>query len=528
MKLFSFQGLAWCVAALFAGSYLFAGLVDPDLWWHITAGRWMLAQGQIVTADHWNLFAQGQPWRAYSWSNELVLAWIELRFGLIGLLYLKMLLAALLGLGLAYAFSYLAKDYVLGALLGLLATAGTTEHFTLRPQSLVWLLFALLIAASERYAQAALSHDRSQQRSSLALIALIMCLWANSHLSTILGVLLVGLWIAGAVPHARAKCAARAGVVALLATLITPYFGAEWLTFFAKANHPFVHSSIAEFQPAALNQYSTALLVLLLGLLALLLHRRPRALPLLQLLLLGAFSLGALAVVKFVPFAIILACASLAQYWASTHSRDRSSAAVDASDGLHIGLEKLRTLLLQCAASPLRAAALSVVLLLLVFGNALRALREPVNSTYVAVQAMDFFEKQQLPHPLLNAFGDGGYVMYRFNDRQGQPRHLVPIDGRTNVTPADVLEKHHFAFQGSLRWREYFDAMPQQPRSILWRAASPLAAILVESRDWCLVYQSPVEGAGHVLLVEREWWVRAWQAGQKLESKNCEQAINIE
>ena len=41
-------------------------------------------------------------------------------------------------------------------------------------------------------------------------------------------------------------------VSALLGTLVTPYFGAEWIVFFSKTSHPLLHSEIIEFGPATI------------------------------------------------------------------------------------------------------------------------------------------------------------------------------------------------------------------------------------------------------------------------------------
>ena len=67
----------WLSALIAVGLYIAGPLVDPDLWWHITAGRWMIAHGEVPTVDYWNMFGVGKPWRAYSWSVEVIFAAVE-------------------------------------------------------------------------------------------------------------------------------------------------------------------------------------------------------------------------------------------------------------------------------------------------------------------------------------------------------------------------------------------------------------------------------------------------------------------
>lgn len=69
--------LLWIVIALAAGLYICGPVVDPDLWWHITIGRWIIAHRDVPVVDHWTLFGQGEVWRAYSWMIEILFALVD-------------------------------------------------------------------------------------------------------------------------------------------------------------------------------------------------------------------------------------------------------------------------------------------------------------------------------------------------------------------------------------------------------------------------------------------------------------------
>ncbi|MCB0321329.1 MAG: hypothetical protein KDD60_10430, partial [Bdellovibrionales bacterium] len=64
------KSILWALVCVSVGLYITQPVLDPDLWWHIAIGRWILEHGTIPVTEHWNFFALGKPFRAYSWSFE--------------------------------------------------------------------------------------------------------------------------------------------------------------------------------------------------------------------------------------------------------------------------------------------------------------------------------------------------------------------------------------------------------------------------------------------------------------------------
>ncbi|MBX7145366.1 MAG: hypothetical protein K1X79_13020 [Oligoflexia bacterium] len=487
------KALAWLSLVVAVGVYICGPIVDPDLWWHITFGKWIIAHSSIPTMDYWNMWSHGEPWRAYSWAPEIVLALAD-RFGAHGLIGVQLVLSVALALTLAVSLSKLANDWFLGLLLGIWATAGCFNHFTLRPQVLVWIYFAALLAVADGIARQGISSRR------LALCALIMCAWANTHLSAVIGVVGIFLWIAGA---GSMPAAWRSAGASFVGTLVTPYLGGEWITLLAKSGHPFQHRAIAEFQSATIMQYSTAFLIILAVLLMVFLHLRPRALSFSRLFLALGLTAAGLAVVKFLPFAVIAIAACVASVW-----RD------EAGDPAKLGnlaeaIHKFRDV---CLKIPREGFTFLCVCISIVYGTS--AWRNPINTEIVPVEAVDFMQAQQLPQPILHDFGRGGYIMYRYADAQGSLEHKVVIDGRTNVTPHDVFQKYLEAAAGGRKWREYFQLI--NPQTVLWPNDSPLVSILLEGQEFCQVFQSGQDDTGYSVFVTRKaWGQRSWP------SPNC-------
>jgi hypothetical protein len=473
------------------GSYICLPVADPDLWWHITVGRWMVAHRAIPTVDYWNMFSSSQLWRAYSWSNEIVLALIDARWGGVGLAVAQIVLGIALAASLQYVCGRLCRDYYVGALIGTYATVASYNNFTLRPQVLVWIFFAVAIFLADEIV------EKGTSRARLGALAIVGLLWANTHLTAVLGLGAVVLWSVQRTPgELSLKRAAVSGGAFFAGTLFTPYLGGEWLTFFAKGAHPLKFQTISEFQPATILQFS-AVFVLLLVFLLLVVSYTTRALPTLARgALASVMLLAGLTAVKFIPFAAISWSALFAVWWRECGASHRSRVHDNFAEGLLVSKERLWSLSAQTG------KAMVFLILAVSTVNVTHLLRKPLNTFVVPKTAIDFIEQHNLPHPLLNEFGTGGYLMYRFSDAAGIPRHKVAIDGRTNVNPEEIWEMYRASFTGKATWHDFIDKV--EAETIVWRQGSPMVPLLLVSPEWCRVFSSGPSDEDHAVFIKAE------------------------
>lgn len=457
-----------CVVAL----YIVGPIQDPDLWWHIVVGRWIVSHGQVPHQDYWTLFSAGQPWRAYSWSSEVLFAWTERLGGIHGLLALKMLVAIVLCGTLCAVMARISSHPFMGMVLGVYATVACFNHFTLRPQALVWIVFGTLFGIVDD-----IERNGASPRRLLKLAAMMM-LWANLHLSAALGIVTAVLWVISDARDwsERFSRGSPVLVAGFVGTLVTPYLGGEWITFFDTSSHPARFQSVAEFQPATILQYSTGFLAVACFFLGALIYRRPSLLGFSRFLLWIGFSLGALTVVKFLPFAVIVSTALIARLWREKTLHTEASALIE-------GISQLAALVRKVPAE-----GASFVLICVSIVQAYQLWHEPLAYEVTPVEAVDFIEKHKLPHPILNTFGNGGYLMYRQADADGNPQVRVNIDGRTNLIDQAMWRKYISAWDGKRSWSEYLDLV--KPETVLWRADSALPALLLATGDWCVVFES--------------------------------------
>lgn len=327
-----------------------------------------------------------------------------------------------------------------------------------------------------------------------------MCLWANIHLSAILGLGLIFLWIA---QRGTLTTAVKATAAGFAGTLITPYLGGEWLTFVSTSSHPFSFSGISEFQAATILQYSTVFPLLIGFFLLMLALSGLASQPIARWCLAGGFLIGSLAVIKFMPFLMVILCGMTAVIWCRIPDKGNIP--------LCMGIEKLIALI-----ESIPAEGLSFVFLALAVVYFYPTLKNPLNLDITPVSSMDFVEKHQLPFPMLNPFGQGGYVMYRLSNDRGEVSHLPSIDGRTNLISKELWDMHTNALLGRHGWEKYIEAV--NPKTILWKAESPLTSILRNNSQWCHVYLAGDYKDGFVIFLLREEFEK--RRGE-LNADNC-------
>jgi hypothetical protein len=254
----------WVIPILLGAGLSFAPQVlnDADTFWHIAAGRWIIAHGAVPQADPFSFTFVGRPWMAHEWLSEVIMAGAFLAAGWSGVMLLTGLavggLAALMG---TWLLRWLTPLSTLTTLVVGIACVG--PGMLARPHLLVLPVVALWTIG--------LLRAREQGRAPPLWLPLVMALWANMHSS-----FLVGLVIAGALAletlldfkawRRRALVDWAAFVaLSLLATLATPH-GIDGLAFPLRVLNMKTLPIIAEWQSPDFMQLSPLEIALLGGL----------------------------------------------------------------------------------------------------------------------------------------------------------------------------------------------------------------------------------------------------------------------
>jgi hypothetical protein len=199
-----------------------AVLNDPDTYWHIAIGRWIIAHRAIMHHDVFSFSMPGAPFSPPEWLAEVFMAWLYNQAGWTALVVVTALCEAVaLGMLLRILLGTLAPVHALIA--AVLSWGLALPHLLVRPHVLT--LPILVVWA------AALVSARSEDRAPSFWLVPLVTLWANLHSSYMFGLVLATLLAGEAVllaPDRRSRLGALRGwglfgVLCVAAALITPF-----------------------------------------------------------------------------------------------------------------------------------------------------------------------------------------------------------------------------------------------------------------------------------------------------------------
>lgn len=191
----------------------FVALYNPDLFWHLSAGQWIMEHAAVPRVDPFSIALNGTPWIDFEWLTQIFLYIVHSSAGMPGLWTLKCVLLA----ASAAAFNDILK---LHGISGVQRSAGLVmisaivlPYADIRPDLFSWILFLTVLGGLERR-RLGLPPRRADKPVGLLLL---FCIWSNLHAGFAMGLFLLGLY----------AVLRRAGweflVSALLGSLLNPY-----------------------------------------------------------------------------------------------------------------------------------------------------------------------------------------------------------------------------------------------------------------------------------------------------------------
>lgn len=186
---------AWLLLlGLAAGSAGLAPSADGDIWWHLAAGREMVARGSLLFTDPFSVSAAGRAWVDVHWLFQLLSYAVHDVLGLRGLVWLKCALVGAGAVALAAAvqrdrFGAWARPVLVTLLLALLLAA--RQLILVRPVMITLPCLALFFYQLERY-----RYDGQARR--LAVLAAVQVVWANCQGLSALGPAMVAAYACAA------------------------------------------------------------------------------------------------------------------------------------------------------------------------------------------------------------------------------------------------------------------------------------------------------------------------------------------
>ena len=186
------------LAGLFIFIFLFGTtkIEDYDLWWHLKTGEYIVTNQEIPTKGIFSFTAENKPWVAQGWLSTVIFYLIFSKLGPSGLIIFKALVIAL-SFSLLLRFMLKKKiNLYLSVFILIFAVAIARIRFTERPlifEFLFVVLFLDILSRALRPGYFELKKDR------LLLLPVLMFFWANLHGSFLLGYIILGIYVFGAI-----------------------------------------------------------------------------------------------------------------------------------------------------------------------------------------------------------------------------------------------------------------------------------------------------------------------------------------
>jgi hypothetical protein len=417
-------GLVAFVTVLASGPGL---LGDPDTYWHIVTGRWIIAHHAIPHVDLFSNSLQGAPWVAQEWLAEIIFAPLYDGFGWNGpMLATALAFAATLAILTRALLRYLEPVH---ALAGMATSWGLAlPHLLARPHVLTLPVLVLWFAA--------LASARSENRAPPLWLAGLMTLWANLHGGYVLGLVFAALFAGEAVlaaPSRRARLAvlrqwAPFLALTLAASLITPN-GIDGVLFPWKLMQmKFALSVLIEWQSPNFQSVQPLEIWLMLALFACL--SLGVKLPWTRVAMLLLLLHMSLAHQRHAEILGLVAPLLVAEAIAKQLRRHRQAAASNLDD-IFAGLSGKPSL-----AGLLGALSIFAVLSAVYVAHPIA--RAP--DSYTPAAALQAAEDAHVTGPVMNDYGFGGYLIFE---------GVAPfIDGRADLYGDDFLKRYVEATRG--------------------------------------------------------------------------------
>jgi hypothetical protein len=445
----TFRRLVVSIALLAVFTMAVRVSADTDTWWHLGAGRWMVENRQILTADPFSLTRAGQPWTNPSWLAQLLL-YGTYRFA--GLPGLNVLTALMVTLAFACIWPLMDGPGLLRAFVLVAAATVSGVYWSARPQILSFALAGACLLLLEK--------GRTDRRWWMAL-PLLLALWANIHGGFIIGLLLIGIYLGGELIEAATDRLAggvawgtiwtqrKSVLLTLLALLLVsaacvslnPY-GPRLLGYPVQTlSIGTLQTAIDEWQSPDFHRQDTLpFLGFLLGTM-LLIAVSPKRKTGREVLLFAALAGMALVARRNIAlFALCLAPAMARHAWAVLGSLTGTKRTFD-SRPVRSGAARLVNLgLLGILAV---AAAAKMIEPLSAQRNA-QAVRDQQ-----PVGAIQYLKGTRPDGPLFNSYTWGGYLIWDV-----WPEYLTYVDGRTDLFDDQVLSDYLAVWNGEEGWEE--------------------------------------------------------------------------
>ncbi len=170
-------------------------LREPDIWWQLLSGRWMLENGAITRTDMFSYTMAGHRWINVKWLYEILIGSIEKMSGPEGVVLLQCLVNVAIVYLLQRTLQYFAAQQrrelpMFPKVAAMLLFLAIVEYrMAGRPEMISHLMCALYMFLLWR--------SPAFEWKKIGWLVLLQCIWANMHEGYPVGIVTIGTYMGG-------------------------------------------------------------------------------------------------------------------------------------------------------------------------------------------------------------------------------------------------------------------------------------------------------------------------------------------
>jgi hypothetical protein len=439
---------------------------DPDIWWHLAAGRWILQHHALPMTDPFSSYGLGKPWIVYSWMFDVIVQLLYRPFGYAAIAYFEVLIRMALAVALFHLVQSLLPHFWRAAVITGVSLYAMSWVIGPRPGMLTTLFVMIEL-------NILLSVRRTGVAKKLWLLPPLFVIWANWHIQFVYGLLLLGVFACDALVSrllknktTKVNLLPLKGVwlvscASFFATLVSPYGARLYAMIFQFMHLPRLLDQVTELRAMTFRQPSNYV-VLFLALSAAMAIGWRRDTRLLWPILLSIASVLAFRSVRETWFLAVISACALADGWDLKGSENRPP-----------------------LAPRYRLATAVFLLAVAIVGCRYYG----VSNDFIEIQvtgdfpetAARYIEKQHLVGPLYNDYNWGGFLIWRL------PQLRVAIDGRASVHGDERSGHFTDVWLGRPEWAS--DPELLQSNLVLAKRNTALASLLRLDQRFKIAYE---------------------------------------
>ena len=444
-------------------------ITDPDIWWHLQTGKWIVDHWTLPSTDPFSAYGEDKVWVPYSWLFEVGMYGLVSFFGESGIILYTLVGTWMILLLIHWILASRMSNFALVCGLLTISMVILSRLFMPRPWLLSIFFFAITLEV------VLLLREGRGSRWLWGLPA-IYALWANVHIMFIYGLGLLGLaclepllerYLPSVMPSSSLMASSQwkkpiaLTTLCALATVLTPHGFALYRLVFELSAQTGMWEYAYEMQAPQFRTIADWMMLLLFALTLIQLGRR-KSWSSFDILLVFAAGISAFRGFRDSWFLTLACIAVVVSQRQRLDKNQRSFLSVD-----------------RCLLTFIMVAIGTIWIWRYQDFSDAKILQN--TAKFYPVNAAAFVQQQAYPGPLFNPFDWGGYLIWKL------PQHKVSMDGRANIHGDERIKRTVATWTGRSNWNEDQDL--NRAQVIIAQKEIALASILRMDTRFLLVYQ---------------------------------------